>query len=194
MKNICVFCGSRVGNKSIYKSAAQEMGYAIAKRGFGLIYGGGHTGLMGVVADAALTAGTEVIGVIPQFLLDREQEHGELTKLHIVNSMHERKAMMAELADAFIALPGGYGTLEELCEVITWAQLGLHNKPIGLLNVDGYYNFLLNFFDRTVTEEFLAANLRHLVIEGLQPEVLLDLIMQYQPQQQQKLMSRESEI
>lgn len=181
MKNVCVFCGSRTGGQPVYKEVAQELGEELVRRGYALVYGGGNVGLMGVVADAVLTAGGEAIGVIPEFLMTRELGHGRLTQLHVVSSMHERKARMAELADGFIAMPGGYGTLEEFCEVLTWAQLGLHRKPHGLLNVAGYYDALLQLFDHAVQEEFLPANLRALVLEASEPTALLDLMEAYRP-------------
>jgi hypothetical protein len=156
------------------------MGKALVKRGLGLVYGGGNVGLMGLIADAVLAAGGEAIGVIPTFLAEKEIAHTGLTQLHTVNSMHDRKALMAELSDAFIALPGGYGTLEEFCEILTWAQLGLHQKPQGLLNVAGYYDPLLQLFDRAVSDQFLRADLRHLVIEAEQPDALLDRLASYQ--------------
>jgi uncharacterized protein (TIGR00730 family) len=179
MKYICVFCGSSLGSRSVYQEAAQAMGKALVSQGLGLVYGGGNVGLMGVIADAVLAAGGEAIGVIPEFLAVKEIVHTGLTQLYTVNSMHDRKALMAELADAFIALPGGYGTLEEFCEILTWAQLGLHQKPQGLLNVEGYYDPLLQLFDRAVDDQFLRADLRHLVIEADQPEVLLDRLASY---------------
>lgn len=176
MKYICVFCGSKMGNRDIYRLAAQAMGKAIATNGFNLVYGGADIGLMKVVADTVLENGGEVIGVIPDFFLSYEVAHQNLTKLHIVKSMHERKALMAKLSDAFIALPGGYGTLEELAEITTWAQLGLHNKPIGILNVDNYYKSLLEFFDKLVMEGFLSEKLRSLILEANDSEMLLNLI------------------
>lgn len=179
MKYICVFCGSSLGSRSAYREAAQAMGSALVKRGLGLVYGGGNVGLMGLIADAVLAAGGEAIGVIPEFLAVKEIAHTGLTQLHTVSSMHDRKALMAELADAFIALPGGYGTLEEFCEILTWAQLGLHQKPQGLLNVEGYYDPLLQLFDRAVDDQFLRADLRHLVIAADQPETLLDRLATY---------------
>lgn len=157
------------------------MGELAARRGLGVVYGGGHVGLMGIAADGALAAGGEVIGVIPTALEARELAHGGLTELRVVGSMHERKALMAELADAFVALPGGYGTLEEFCEVLTWAQLGLHRKPCGLLNVAGYYDALLDFFDRTVREQFVPPAHRSIVLEDDDPERLLDRLAGYQP-------------
>ncbi|MBE9016757.1 TIGR00730 family Rossman fold protein [Chroococcidiopsis sp. CCALA 051] len=194
MESICIFCGSSTGNRSIYQEAAQAMGEAIARRGLSLIYGGGNVGLMGMVADAALAAGGEAIGVIPKFLVDKEIAHNGLTQLHVVDSMHDRKALMTELADAFIALPGGYGTLEEFCEILTWAQLGLHQKPQGLLNVEGYYDPLLQLFDRAVTEDFLRSELRSLVLESSSSEDLLDLLASYQPITVEKWLRQDTEV
>ena len=142
MRNICVFCGSQNGTDARYRQTAIELGRLLAQRGHGLVYGGGHVGLMGTIADAVLEAGGTVTGVIPKPMTDRELAHKTVTKLHVVSSMHERKALMASLSDAFIALPGGYGTLEELFEVIAWAQLGIHRKPIGVLNAAGYFDAL----------------------------------------------------
>ena len=179
MKYICVFCGSKMGNRDVYKLAAQAMGKAIALRGLNLVYGGSDVGLMGVIADTVLENGGEVIGVIPEFFISQEVAHENLTKLHIVKSMHERKALMAKSADAFIAMPGGYGTLEELAEIITWAQLNLHNKPIGILNIDNYYKSLLEFFNKSVNEGFLSTKLRSLILEASDPNSLLDLIQNH---------------
>ncbi len=162
LKTICVYCGSSKGSRNAYRAAALELGTAMAQAGFRLVYGGGHVGLMGVVADAVLAAGGEVIGIIPRQLAEREVAHRGLTRLHIVETMHQRKHMMAELADAFIALPGGYGTLDELCEVLGWAQLGLHTKPIILLDVADYWQPLFAMLDRAVQEGFLKeANRQH---------------------------------
>ncbi len=191
MKYVCVFCGSSMGLRPAYKLAAQAMGETLAGRGIGLVYGGGNVGLMGVVADATLAAGGEVIGVIPEFLVAKEIAHTGLTKLHVVSSMHERKALMAELSDAFVALPGGYGTLEEFCEILTWSQLGLHHKPQGLLNIEGYYQPLLRLFDQAVTEQFLKPELRSLVLEAPDPEQLLDLMANYRPQTVDKWIKRD---
>lgn len=191
MKYVCVFCGSSMGVQPAYQQAAQGMGEALARRKLGLVYGGGNVGLMGTIADATLAAGGEVIGVIPDFMVAKEIAHTGLTQLHIVNSMHERKTMMAQLSDAFVALPGGYGTLEEFCEVLTWAQLGLHQKPFGLLNINGYYSPLLKFFDQAVTEEFLRPMNRSLVLEASEPENLLDLLANYQPQYVDKWIRKE---
>ena len=176
MKYVCVFCGSKMGNRDVYRLAAKAMGEAIAARDLNLVYGGANVGLMKIVADTVLENGGEAIGVIPDFFLSYEVAHQNLTKLHIVGSMHERKALMADLAEAFIALPGGYGTLEELAEITTWAQLRLHNKPIGILNIDNYYKLLLEFFDKSVNEGFLSEKLRSLILEANDPEVILDLI------------------
>jgi uncharacterized protein (TIGR00730 family) len=181
MKFACVFCGSSLGVRPVYQQAAEAMGKALVYRGIGLVYGGGKVGLMGVVADAVLAAGGEVIGVIPEFIAAKEVAHPGLTQLHVVDSMHTRKALMAELTDAFIALPGGYGTLEEFCEILTWAQLGLHQKPQGLLNVDGFYNSLLQLFDQFVAEQFVSHDLRSLVLEATEPDSLLSLLESYQP-------------
>src|SRR5215210_5562364 len=160
MDRLCVFCGSSSGRDPAYSVLAAQLGRALAQRRIGLVYGGGRVGLMGVLADAALAAGGEAIGVIPQDLMDREVGHGGLTELHVVSSMHERKALMAELSDGFAALPGGIGTLEELIEVYTWSQLGLHAKPMGLLDVRGYYRPLAALLDHAVHEAFLRAEHR----------------------------------
>lgn len=174
MRRVCVFCGSSVGNKPAYLDAARAMGKLLATRGIGLVYGGGAVGLMGVIADAALEAGGSVIGVIPQALFDREIGHGGVTDLRIVDSMHTRKAMMAELSDAFIAMPGGVGTFEEFFEAITWTQLGLHRKPCGLLNVDGFYTPLALFIDQAVSEGFIKPIHRTAIIVDSDPARLLD--------------------
>ncbi len=156
MLSICVYCGSRLGDSARFVATAQEMGEAIARRGARLVYGGGRVGLMGVVADAALAAGGLVVGVIPEALLQREVGHSRLTELLVVRSMHERKQAMAERADAFVALPGGIGTLEELYEVWSWQQLGYHDKPVALLNVDGYYDPLIDFMAQSVRRGFVS--------------------------------------
>lgn len=179
MKRICVFCGSREGNKPVYLEAARTLGGLLAREGIGLVYGGGGIGLMKLLADAVLDAGGQVTGVIPHALTIQEIAHPRVTDLRIVGSMHERKALMAELSDAFIALPGGYGTLEEFCEVVTWAQLGLHQKPCGLLNVAGFYDHLLAQLDRQVAEGFLSPTMRTLVIEAKEPGQLLAAIKAY---------------
>jgi uncharacterized protein (TIGR00730 family) len=158
------------------------MGAALVERGLGLVYGGGRVGLMGTVADAVLAAGGEVIGVIPEFLAAKEIAHSNLSQIHVVGSMHERKALMAELSDGFIALPGGYGTLEEFCEILTWTQLGLHQKPHGLLNIEGYYDRLIQLFDHAVAEEFVRPHHRSIVFTATHPHELLDQFAGYQPQ------------
>ena len=162
-KWICVFCGSADGARPEYLATARELGRKIAESGFGLIYGGAAIGAMGAIADAALAAGGEVVGVIPDVIMEREIGHRRLTELHIVRTMHERKALMASRADAFVALPGGYGTMDEFIEIVTWAQLGIHTKPCVLVNVGGYYDKLLGFFDTAVSEGFIRAENRGLV-------------------------------
>ena len=186
MRRICVFCGSSVGARPAYSEAASLMGALLAKRGIGLVYGGGRLGLMGLVADAARSAGGEVIGVIPQTMVQQERAHTGLTELRVVASMHERKATMSDLADAFIAMPGGYGTLEEFCEVLTWTQLGLQRKPCGILNVCGYFDPLLNLFDQAVAERFLRTEHRALVLADQNPASLLDRLLQYKVPQVEK--------
>src|SRR5947208_7119123 len=160
MKRSCVFCGSSVGSQPEYRSCAQQLGAELTRRKIGLVYGGGNVGLMGAIADSVLEEGGEAIGVIPEHLMTREIGHKHLSKLHIVRSMHERKALMSDLSDAFIALPGGFGTLEEFCEVLTWAQLGLHAKACAILNVAEFYTPLLALFEHLVEQEFLTPNNR----------------------------------
>lgn len=178
---LCVFCGSSSGLKQSYAQNARTLGAVLVKRGYGLVYGGGRVGLMGILADAVLQNGGEVIGVIPQALAEKEVAHKSLTKLHVVATMHERKAKMAELSAGFIALPGGLGTFEELFEVFTWAQLGLHRKPLGLLNVDGYYDPLLALIDHATSEGFIRAEHGQLLLTSAKPDELLDLFAGYQP-------------
>jgi uncharacterized protein (TIGR00730 family) len=191
MKRVCVFCGSNNGSRQSYVDAAQMIGRTLVRRGIELVYGGGRIGLMGAVADSVLSNGGKVIGVIPEALVTKEVAHEGLSEQIVVSSMHERKAMMADLSDAFIALPGGYGTLEEFCEVLTWAQLGLHQKPCGILNVDGYYDKLLSFFDHSVTEGFVHSVYRSLVIEETGPERLLALLSNYRPPELERWIERE---
>lgn len=191
MKRVCVFCGSNQGLLGVYAEAARELGAAIARRRFGLVYGGGNVGLMGIVADAALAQGGEVIGVIPQALVDKELAHRGLTDLRIVRSMHERKALMAELSDVFVALPGGYGTLEELCEIVTWAQLGLHRKPCGLLNVAQFYDSFLAHLDGAVAAQFIPEKHRSLIEVSDQSEALLDLLLLAHPPSVEKWIERD---
>jgi uncharacterized protein (TIGR00730 family) len=181
MRRLCVFCGSSSGSRPAYAAAARALGEALARRGLGLVTGGGRVGLMGVIADASMGAGGEVIGVIPEALAAKEVAHAGLTELRVVGSMHERKAMMAELSDGFVALPGGFGTLEEFFEVLTWAQLGLHPKPCALLNVAGFYAPLLALLDHAVAEGFVKPIHRALVLVEEEPERLLDRIRDYRP-------------
>jgi len=183
IKRICVFCGSNHGARSTYTDAAQQLGKALVSQGVGLVYGGGSIGLMTVVANAVLEEKGEVIGVIPHALSSKEFAHDGLTELHLVSSMHERKAMMAELSDAFIAMPGGFGTLDEFFEIVTWAQLGLHTKPIGLLNVGGYFDLLLKFVDYMLRERFISSEHRQLIITSHDPEELLLKLIRYKPSQ-----------
>lgn len=179
--SICVYCGSREGTRPAYASAAAAVGAEIGRRGWQLVYGGGRAGLMGRVADAALAAGGWVTGVIPRTLMEREVGHTGLSELHVVDTMHERKRMMAERCDAFIALPGGIGTFEELFEVWTWRQLGYHDKPIGLLNVDGYYDTLLGFLGQSVAHGFVSEPQRALLEVAAEPVGLLDAIGRLAP-------------
>jgi uncharacterized protein (TIGR00730 family) len=174
MRRLCIFCGSRTGTNDVYRRHAEELAHALVARNIGLVFGAGHIGLMGVLADAVLAAGGQAIGVIPRGLVDRELAHGGLTELHIVETMHQRKAKMADLSDAFAALPGGYGTADEVFEMLTWAQLGLHSKPIGLLNTDGFFDPLLAWLDRTVAEGFMKAKHRALLIPAQEPAELLE--------------------
>ena len=180
MRNICVFCGSQSGTNARYRQVAIDLGGLLAQRGHGLVYGGGHVGLMGIIADAVMEAGGTVTGVIPRPMTERELAHETVTKLHVVSSMHERKALMASLSDAFIALPGGYGTLEELFEVIAWAQLGIHRKPIGVLNVGSYFEALVSFVDHAIAEGFIKSKYRGLFITAEQPAALLDALRRHQ--------------
>lgn len=177
MKRICVFCGSTKGIRESYAVGAKRLGQEFVKRGIGLVYGGGNVGLMGIVADEVLSHGGEVLGVIPQFLVEKELAHADLAQLHIVGSMHERKALMADLSDGFIAMPGGYGTLEEYCEMITWHQLRVHQKPCGLLNMGGFFDSLLRFFDHQVREGFVTTANRRLVLESSDPIQLLERML-----------------
>jgi uncharacterized protein (TIGR00730 family) len=192
MKAVCVFCGSNPGNHPDYATAAKALGEAIARRGATLVYGGAEVGLMGITADAALGAGGEVIGIIPQALMDKEIGHKGLTRLEAVGSMHERKARMAELSDGFVNLPGGTGTLEEMFEVWTWGQLGFHKKPIGVLNVRGFYNPLMTFLDHQRDEGFVKPGLRDTLLSANEPDALLDAMESYQAPVVQKWVERET--
>ena len=174
---LCVFCGSNSGINPAYGEVARVLAAELARRQIGIVYGGGNVGLMGVVADAALAAGGEVIGVIPHGLVSRELAHSGVTKLHVVDSMHDRKALMAELSDGFIALPGGFGTLEEFCEVVTWTQLGVHLKPCGLLNAAGYYDGLLSFLAHALKEEFLKPTHFEIVVTASDAASLIDRLL-----------------
>jgi len=180
LKRVCVFCGSSLGRDPSYRRAAEGLGRLLAESGVGLVFGGGSVGLMGALADATLAAGGTAIGVIPRGLAAREIAHRGLTELWVVSSMHERKAQMARLADAFIALPGGFGTLEELLEIVTWAQLGIHRKPIGLLNVAGYYDALVALVDRAAVDGFIPTENRALVVVEGEPRALLERLAAYE--------------
>ena len=173
---ICVFCGANPGLRPAYAEAARELGRELARARIELVFGGGRVGLMGVIADATLAAGGRAIGVIPRSLVLREVAHEGLSEQHVVESMHERKALMVRLSDAFVALPGGFGTFDELCEVLTWAQLGFHAKPIALLNVGAYFDPLLAMFDRAVLDGFVQAPMRALVREGRSPAEILSML------------------
>jgi uncharacterized protein (TIGR00730 family) len=181
MRRLCVYAGSNAGSDPAYADAARSLAALMAERGIGLVYGGGKVGLMGVLADTILAAGGEAIGVMPQALIDREIGHPGLTELKVVDSMHERKALMAELADAFVAVPGGIGTLEELIEVYTWSQLGIHDKACGVLNVRGYYDGLAAFLDHAVGEGFLRPQHRAVLTVAEDPRELLDALGTYTP-------------
>ena len=181
MKSICVFCGSSSGNDPVYREAAARLGQELAHRSITLIYGGAAVGIMGAVADAVLAQGGEAIGVIPGFLSKKEIRHSGLTELITVDSMHERKQKMAQLAEGFIAMPGGFGTLEELCEILTWTQLGLLPHPVALLNIQGYFDHLLQLFDHMVDRGFLKLANRSMLIHSSQIELLLAAMESYQP-------------
>jgi len=180
-RRVCVFCGSSSGGRASYADAARSLARILVARHISIVYGGARVGLMGTLADAALEAGGEVIGVMPRSLVEKEVSHPGLSDLRVVGSMHERKAQMAELSDAFIALPGGYGTLEEFCEVLTWTQLGLQRKPCGILNVDGYYDQLLSLFDHAEKEQFLKPVHRRIVLSDSHPETLVTRLLEHQP-------------
>lgn len=181
IKSLCVYCGSSLGASSAYAAAARAMAKELVEHNIALVYGGGKIGLMGVVADAVMDLGGEATGVIPKALLDKEVGHHGLTRLHVVKDMHERKAMMAELSDGFIAMPGGIGTLEELFEVLTWSQLGLHEKPIGLFNVDGFYDGLIRFIQHLVEQRFLRSEQAGLLIHDPNAADLIARFKSYVP-------------
>ena len=199
MKRICVFCGSNAGNNPLYRNEAEKLGRVLAERGIELVYGAGNVGLMGAIADACLEAGGTVIGVIPEALVGKEVagrpvDHRALTRIEIVDSMHTRKARMAELADGFIALPGGFGTFEEFCEILTWGQLGFHVKPMGLLNVNGFYDPLLALFDHAVGEGFLRQQNRAMALAETDIERLLDAMANYRAEPVSKWLKGSSEL
>ena len=177
--SVCVYCGSSSGNNPVYADAAKALGRALVKHNLSLVYGGGHVGLMGIVADAVLNAGGEVTGVIPKALMDTEVGHDHLTRLLVVKDMHERKALMAEHADGFIAMPGGIGTLEELFETLTWAQLGFHEKPIGLFNVAGFYDPLIEFLRHQTSQGFLRAEHKDLLLVEAAPNPLIEQLKNF---------------
>lgn len=181
-QRLCVFCGSSIGKRGAYRAAAETLGTIFVERGIELVYGGGNIGLMGVLADTVLARGGRVTGVIPESLMAREVGHLGLSDLRIVGSMHERKAVMSDLSDGFIALPGGFGTIEEFCEVVTWSQLGIQSKPCGLLNVENYFASLLELFDQAVREGFLREENRRLVLDDGDPMRLLEKMAAFQPE------------
>jgi uncharacterized protein (TIGR00730 family) len=190
VRAVCVFCGSREGSRPSYVGAARSMGATLASRGIGLVYGGGRVGLMGAVAEAVLEAGGEAVGVIPEALVSKEIGHAGLTKLHVVGSMHERKKLMSDLSDGFVTLPGGYGTLEEFFEVLSWAQLSIHEKPCAVLDVDGFYQPLSALFDEMIGEGFVQSEHRSLVLMERDPVALLDRMESYRPPGTKKWLGR----
>ena len=191
MNKVCVYCGSSPGAQPEYAEAARELGRVLAGEGLGVIYGGSNVGLMGQLADGALEGGGEVIGVIPRMFVNKGIDHWGLTEVRVVNSMHERKAVMAELGDAFIALPGGMGTLEEFFEMLTWAQLGMHRKPCGLLNVCGYYDRLVDFLNHTVAERFIRRDHRSMILVADTPTALLQKFQEYRAPVVEKWIDRQ---
>ena len=191
MKSLCVYCGSSSGRLDAYAQAARALAGALVERGIRLVYGGASVGIMGVVADEVLRRGGQAVGVIPESLMCKELAHAGLTELHVTPSMHARKTLMAELADGFVALPGGIGTFEEIFEVWTWAQLGFHGKPCGLLNVAGYYDGLTAFLDHAASEQFVRADQRRMLIVETDPAVLLDRFASYTPPVQPKWVGRD---
>jgi hypothetical protein len=190
VKRICVFCGSSSGIREGYAIAADKLARILVAKNISIVYGGGHSGLMGILADTVLAAGGEITGVMPRTLVQKERAHMGIPDLRVVESMHQRKALMAELSDAFIAMPGGYGTLEEFCEILTWTQLGLEQKPCGILNVEGYYDCLLQLFDHAVEEQFLQLVHRQMVISDSNPESLVTRLLTHQMPQAAKWISK----
>jgi uncharacterized protein (TIGR00730 family) len=191
IKKICVYCGSSPGKNPAFSIAASSLAKAMCERGIGLVYGGAAVGVMGALANAVLEAGGEAIGVIPRSLAVKEVAHANLTELHVVSSMHDRKAMMAELADGFIALPGGWGTLEEIFEILTWAQLGFHEKPCGLLNIEGYYDGLIDFLDNAIEQQFVREVCRPMLMTAREPVELLDRFAGYRAPRVRKWMAED---
>jgi len=191
IKKICVYCGSSPGKNPAYSIAASDLAKALCDRGIGLVYGGAAVGVMGAIADAVLEAGGEAIGVIPKSLAVKEVAHENLNELHVVASMHERKAMMADLADGFIALPGGWGTLEEIFEMLTWAQLGFHDKPCGLLNTEGYYDGLIGFLENAFEQQFVNELFRPILMQAYKPTDLLDQFATYRAPRVRKWMGED---
>lgn len=191
MRRICVYCGSKAGGRPVYHDLAETLAVELTRRDIGLVYGGASVGVMGGIADAVLSRGGEAIGVIPQMLVDKEVAHTGLSQLHVVHSMHERKATMADLAEGFIALPGGLGTLEELFEILTWSQLGLHDKPCGLLNAAGYYADLIRFLEHAVAEGFVKPEHRNLLLLDEHPDQLLDKMQAFSPAVREQLIRRD---
>lgn len=181
MNRICVYCGSSPGKLPDYRESARELGYELSARGLGLVYGGASVGVMGAVADAVMEKGGEAIGVIPHALATREVAHSGLDELFVVDSMHERKAKMAELSDGFVALPGGWGTIEEIFEMLTWAQLGFHKKPCGLLNISAYYDHLFSFLEHAIEQRFVREEFRPMIMMEESADSLLDRFQNYQP-------------
>jgi uncharacterized protein (TIGR00730 family) len=190
LESVCVYCGSNAGATAVYAAAARSLARSLARAGLGLVYGGGSIGLMGVLAEAALAEGVAVTGVAPRRLLEREVVHGRLTRLHVVESMHERKAKMAELADAFIALPGGYGTLDEMFEALTWTQLGYHRKPCGLLNVAGFFDRLADYLDHALAEGFLTREHRDMLVVADDPDLMIETLRSVRLPQTSKWIGR----
>ncbi|KAJ4971420.1 hypothetical protein NE237_004519 [Protea cynaroides] len=189
-KTVCVFCGSETGNRKIFSDAALDLGRELVERKMDLVYGGGSIGLMGLISQTVFNGGCHVLGIIPTVLVPREISGYAVGQVLVVSDMHERKAEMARRADAFIAIPGGYGTMEELLEMITWSQLGIHNKPVGLLNVDGYYDCLLRLFDKGVEEGFIKPSARDIVISAKNPQELIEKMQEYTPMQEQVAASK----
>lgn len=181
MKSICIYCGSNPGRQEAYSGAARDLARSLVSRNLKLVYGGASVGIMGLIADTVLELGGQAVGVIPEALVRKEVAHPNLSELHVTQSMHERKTLMAELSDGFIAMPGGIGTLEEIFEIWTWAQLGFHEKPCGLLNVEGYFDSLTTFLDHAVAEQFVKKTHRSMLIVDSAPETMLERFSRYEP-------------